>query len=29
LCRITCTLLPCGATVVDGSATLVPFAAKS
>ena len=25
-CRITCALLPSGATVVDGTATLVPFA---
>jgi 3-hydroxybutyryl-CoA dehydratase len=29
VCRITCTLLPSGATVVDGTATLVPFAAKN
>jgi 3-hydroxybutyryl-CoA dehydratase len=29
VCRITCALLPSGATVVDGTATLVPFAAKN
>ena len=29
VCRITCTLSSSGATVVDGTATLVPFAAKS
>src|SRR5438445_4665621 len=26
VCRITCTLSPSGTTVVDGTATLVPFA---
>ncbi|MGX1321502.1 3-hydroxybutyryl-CoA dehydratase [Bradyrhizobium sp. USDA 377] len=25
VCRVTCTLSPSGATVVDGTATLVPF----
>jgi 3-hydroxybutyryl-CoA dehydratase len=25
ICRITCTLSPSGATVVEGTATLVPF----
>jgi 3-hydroxybutyryl-CoA dehydratase len=25
-CRVTCTLSPSGMTVIDGTATLVPFA---
>jgi 3-hydroxybutyryl-CoA dehydratase len=29
VCRITCTLSPSGAAVVDGTATLVPFAPKN
>jgi 3-hydroxybutyryl-CoA dehydratase len=29
VCRITCTLSPSGATVVDGTATLVPFEQKN